>query len=1596
MSKKFKSQASSARAASAAFGASSFGVGSLSGGFRSAVSSLSYITEQPDLSGVSNPNIVVALRNLTKKDSTTKAKALEELQEYISSVSSAEQIDPGLLEAWVGLYPRTSIDNSRRVRQLAHTIQGTLTATSGRRIAPHLSKVIGSWLSGAYDSDKLVARVAQESISTAFTTEDRRRALWKVYKEALIEYAEDAILVQTPSTLSDERSTTPDDAEAKFVRVVGNAIYMLCQVLRNNFSGPADGNAAALPERLEQIVTDKRLWEYSYSEDPNLRKAICALVIVCTETVDAYLDWPSISACFIGKALHNSQLGSSRQLSEALLALTGRRPEIWTSDYSSKTPASKRLHQYLKNGSQRGPADFWVAIAALLKRIPLEVWAPEHVDRKVDLPSATRLIGALRAGITSPEEPRQNLQTAWLAYVEISFWILDMLRDDDSKTKLMNEELVPLVTQYIAHDMAQTSGKLPASCDLRIATSILVSVLRHGLHDVFESAWLRVCEELSNAMKLSLPETSKDFSKSQDSVTAQAQRLFQLRSSVLKSGGLGPVESSYAVRVFQQGDEKLLGVATELLRSRNGKPYSAAFVLERVVVDPHSPTPQWLEDFLTSDAMALLNSPSAEYIITIILNRGKNIEQIVSNLIHSADSGYAISAISRLLSQVSEETLSNNPELEAFVLHKTSSALEEDAVQRMARAILRNPKLRLSNFWESCFKCILGRLSSDRDAASQQVTLHFLLDLFSGPDSALAISNSTGGELLSRSLLLSDSQNSEIADLAKLLIEKIRSAPSGQDTAASTSAKVITDQLSGTGVPLSIFTLIDLAKDTFKNTAPDQAGSVAALLPSASQWVGALQGHISGKRPRSLVVTNPLHGIVFMLEQGNVQQSTHNLRDADEFSLLFRLVLYVTRMASDTHILPLLPAEQLGVLYFHYPLALQLVNEKLTMESANDIWQNTSNEVIEEAADVLSQGNSLVQKWIQDDGLINTWINAIRSTADLTPESYLKGLAFTDIASRYVDEFGPSRITSSFDIEMKEMYNAPEVTRSASLICACRDQIISGPSGRRLLNELIAMGTELKSEGSVAGLRSLVLLDLLLDGRSKSLEEIPSQRLIFFVQTLTRLLTDKSDDLGYQTEAMRLLDPVLSAVKDVYGPHWERILTCLLTLWHDGHDLADNIPLLHASLRLYARLRSLAASDDSNDDVRDSWEAAQASLEDGLVRCLHIFKDPKEEMDQPRQIAAEMLRRQLLHISLSHDAELYSFLSSREPAIRGAAYDLLHRSIPAQQEQFSLELALEHRITHLPDELLSLLSNTTGSLELGPGSNRQTYLLRWQLIFDHFTKASYKLREMYTSDIKEGHVLPRLLEVICDICRVTGSRPLDASKVDLETFELGPDDLDEKGEQRLSMHLYYCCLLYLPSLTRGWFLEQKNRVKLPLESWTQKFFSPSLIAAAIRTVTEWVANQPEDDSEASVNAKASVGGSEIVASVAVDPESPPITLAISLPATYPLDSPSVSSRTRVGVSEKNWQSWLRTFQIIIFSTGSIIEGLIAFRRNVQGALKGQSECAICYSIIGTDMQTPNKRCGTCRNTFHGTCLFRWFKSSNSSSCPLCRNNFNYA
>lgn len=101
----------------------------------------------------------------------------------------------------------------------------------GKRIARYLPKVIGAWLAGLYDNDRPVHRAAVESFTKVFSTDEKRLGVWKIYGTSILDFVEDVILQQSPTTLSDERTVKPDDAEAKHARVVGTALLLFNRIL---------------------------------------------------------------------------------------------------------------------------------------------------------------------------------------------------------------------------------------------------------------------------------------------------------------------------------------------------------------------------------------------------------------------------------------------------------------------------------------------------------------------------------------------------------------------------------------------------------------------------------------------------------------------------------------------------------------------------------------------------------------------------------------------------------------------------------------------------------------------------------------------------------------------------------------------------------------------------------------------------------------------------------------------------------------------------------------------------------------------------------------------------------------------------------------------------------------------------------------------------------------------------------------------------------------------------------------------------------------------------------------------------------------------
>lgn len=80
--------------------ASGFG---LTTGFGSSGSSLSYLAEPPSFSSISDPNVIVTLKNILKKDSTTKAKALDDLLAYVQAHPFEKDggVEDAILDVWV-------------------------------------------------------------------------------------------------------------------------------------------------------------------------------------------------------------------------------------------------------------------------------------------------------------------------------------------------------------------------------------------------------------------------------------------------------------------------------------------------------------------------------------------------------------------------------------------------------------------------------------------------------------------------------------------------------------------------------------------------------------------------------------------------------------------------------------------------------------------------------------------------------------------------------------------------------------------------------------------------------------------------------------------------------------------------------------------------------------------------------------------------------------------------------------------------------------------------------------------------------------------------------------------------------------------------------------------------------------------------------------------------------------------------------------------------------------------------------------------------------------------------------------------------------
>ncbi|SPN98428.1 uncharacterized protein DNG_01473 [Cephalotrichum gorgonifer] len=1590
-------------------------------------SDLAYVSEPPDFSSISDPQVVVSFKNLLKKDSITKAKGLDDFLTYVRAHPYEQDGGPeeAILEAWVQLYPKTSIDNSRRVRELAHTVQFELMRSARKRMERLVPKVVGPWLAGLYDRDRLVSTVVNNNISTFLNSPVKITMFWKKCQQQILQFATGAIR-ETKDTLSDDRSTTPEDSEAKYFRVLGAALSLVLGLLQKL----SDDDIEKYEEDYLEFITDDVVWKCVNIGDSSVRKTACQLLSLCLESRKSALEekLPRIQKTLVTDGLKSNHVGSVVELLNTLMSFTQSFPTIWLPSRGDKKAPVTRLSPFVEKGSQGSKGGFWEGFEALIKVIPSEV---------ITLDVANSIARSMRAGISSREEPRSQAAVAWTRYLRVSRYFLGVLSSGDDQVNFAAESLLPLLEHYLHPGSPDESSNwvVPgssASAVIEGCYAVTTESAPEAVISASKEKWRQLSADYCSRIANSLPEVSRDYEKSQESIAEEGARWFTLIGQVQRTKAQSS-KAGYDTALDEPAAE-IVGRCVDIFSRRNLKPFGAAKTLRHMAESTM---------YLSSNAQI------TDTLFELLLESGSEQMDLVLTARSRLDLVFCLQAFADKESSQYERlwkawtaSLLNDaddpavPEvIEALISYEKAGQLAQgdSSVQDyILKHSLRSLTSESAN-WSLLEKSLkYGALTRQ----SQTTLTNHLLDVPQDNSTtvekaldALTIMERHGGDIMSgdedlrlalvtKLLSLSEADGTSVSSKASDLRQLI-----GSHAEWKKSTRAILQNNLKTAGPesLEIDTLIRLAAQELQ-TNPN---SLEDILPNPSAWLHELSVATSDGINPSLSITSSLGGAQFLVRASSEASAAKVTRDRSGRSVPARMGLYTANLVEELIDLQSLPEGAEQSLTDTITLLLvtaQMASDQLTMMEPGGFFAEISPGNLPVVDNLVSTTLQWVNQmvtdstgWVGGEGdkpgqLVSEVLKVLlRRSRDTTPLAFYCAKAASEIIQALTAKHGPpadfEELLSS-SLPSKEIPSA--IFPAVALLSGVGELPKPPHSLNTLCNRLVsdAAGAKPTSETALA---TLVMLTCCLGFYQDKELPVQMNRLVFAVKNVTGWFEAEDPvDPFFAAESCRLLTRLLPRLSAVYGSHWESTLEFCTKLWESADEFPADImlPAIHASVKLYATLESLP---EPNDDLEDALKDAAESK---ALTLIDLLKLPRESESSPQGIVDSLLCRQVekTPLRLVKDlSDIYGLLASESRDIQAAAFTLMHKALPAIQEQLSVDVLLDKTNAHLPEELLSLLLDPP-TLEKYPDNvlsqfptTIRSYLLTWHLIFDSYSTASLNVRNDYTEDLKSGSYIGPLMDFIFDVLGHSAAHALNLEREGLAErhrreydIKLAGSDTDERDMHWLMVHVLFLCLKYVPELFKGWFIDCRSKqTRIAVEPWMAKYFSPLIVADALDDVAEWAeAQEAPGDEEKELMVKVSKAAREVVAKYEVDEDMAAITIRV--PASYPIEGIVVEGTSRVVVDERTWQSWVRTTQgVITFSNGSIIDGLMAFRRNIVGALKGQTECAICYAIIASDKKMPDKRCGTCRNLFHRQCLYKWFQTSSQNTCPLCRNPIDY-
>ncbi|KAH9959432.1 hypothetical protein BC827DRAFT_504162 [Russula dissimulans] len=573
-------------------------------------------------------------------------------------------------------------------------------------------------------------------------------------------------------------------------------------------------------------------------------------------------------------------------------------------------------------------------------------------------------------------------------------------------------------------------------------------------------------------------------------------------------------------------------------------------------------------------------------------------------------------------------------------------------------------------------------------------------------------------------------------------------------------------------------------------------------------------------------------------------------------------------------------------------------------------------------------------------------------------------------------------------------------------IVLCVSQSGSEPPGLdRYRNELAAgiLGIP-ASKANTDGLLLLRRLSAVAPDPDSDVVFLPQQRAVNFVKACQGwIASDMNIDEDVESEITNVFFHLVPILQNVSGSHWDFIFDLIENnLENASFDDDTNLMILWRTIRLIQVIQDQALY---NKALRADWKQREMTIFT-LLRDI-VASEPKSvPASIPRTVCREAalsivqdLPPSLMdHTTLSKMSHL---LFDPSTSVQQMAYKLLREAARKRTEYLVIEAGVDTESvvkSLLPWELVSLLQQSLDIIDIEEDSSSRTLgtLLGWMIVLDLYTNASMKVKSGYSEHLQElGLVSTHLIPLVLNLLQLYGgvgkAIKLDVWSIDQFFIELYDPD-NSLSTHLLAAHVYYRALLTIPSLVRSWLVDCRDKnLSTSVTNYTAAHFSPVIISTELTHI-----KSPEGLEELNAEnftVKVASAVNEVTAAYNIDEHQ--LELTLKIPNDWPLQRIVVKDSKIIGVPENRWRSWLLVVQQIVWSqNGRVVDAISLFKKNVMLHFDGQTECAICYSIINvTDGSLPKKPCKTCKNRFHAACLYKWFNTSHSSSCPLCRSEF---